>query len=295
MTDPRNRQPRAAPHSFSYIRDGVETAHFPKGPVEFLISPLRHHQVLAQLIRRDIASQYRGSALGLLWPIVHPLVMLVAYTFVFGVVLNARWAGTRSGPEFSIVLFVGLIVFSLLAECINRAPQLIVERPNFVKKIVFPLELLPWMTLASALFHALISTAIWCVFYFVMYGTLHRTSIFFLLLLIPTGLLGLGVGYLLSAAGVYARDVGQIVVPATQLLMFLSPVFYSTAVVPPSLQSLLAANPLTFLIEQARAILLNGATPDWTGLAAITIVAAVFAAAAFAWFQHLREGFADVV
>jgi len=286
--DPTIRRP-------SYVRDGVESVHHVRSPLELLRTPLRNRRLLRELVRRDVAGRYRGSVLGLVWSFLHPLAMLAAYTVVFGIFLKARWAGTDNSLQFSVVLFAGLIVFSFVAECVNRAPVLVTSQPNFVKKIIFPLDLFPWMAVATALFHAAISVTVWCGFHLVVFGNLPWTIVALPVVFVPLVLIALGLTYLLSAAGVYLRDIAQITSIVVQILMFLSPVFYSTQSIPPEFRPLLELNPLTFLIEQARAVMLGRAPLDWTGLALSSAGALVFAWLSFAWFQHLREGFADVL
>lgn len=279
----------------SYRRDGIESVHHAKSPLEFVRLPLRHLELLRELVRRDIAGRYRGSSLGIAWSLLYPLVMLAAFTLVFGVFLQARWAGTSNSLQFSVVLFSGLIVFSFFAECVNRAPSLVTAHPNFVKKVVFPLELFPWMVASTALFHAAISVLVWCAFHLAVFGHLSASIVYLPLVFVPLTLLALGATFVLSATGVYLRDIAQATPIVVQILMFLSPVFYSVESIPVPFRPLLEINPLTFLIEQTRAVMLGRAAIDWTGLGVATAGALVFAWVAYAWFQHLREGFADVL
>ena len=279
----------------SYIRDGVESVHFPKSLAAFLTTPVAHRQLLRELVKRDALGRYRGSFLGLFWSFLSPLLMLAAYTMVFGVFLNARWAGTTNSIQFSVVLFIGLIYFSCFAECINRSPMLVVGQPNYVKKMVFPLELLPWVVVSTALVHALISLIVWCVFHVVVFGTLEPSVLVAPAIFVPVALIALGGAYIFAAAGVFLRDIGQVTVILVPLLMFLSPVFYSVDVIPAEYRTIFDLNPLTILIEQARTAMLRTSALDWPALLKVTAGGLLFAWAGFAWFQHVREAFADVL
>jgi lipopolysaccharide transport system permease protein len=279
----------------SYRRDGVESVHYRRSPAEFIRTVLRHRSLLSELVRRDVAGRYRDSMLGLMWSFINPLVMLAAYTVVFGVFLQTKWPGVENTLEFSVVLFAGLILFSFVAECLNRAPALVVTQPSYVKKVVFPLELFPWMVVSTALFHAAVSTIVWCVFHLVAFGRLDWTVALLPLVFMPLILITLGFTFLLAGIGVYIRDVGQIITIALQLLMFLSPVFYSIDRIPAPYRTFLAVNPLAFLIEQARDVMLARGPLDIPGMLAMTAGAFVFAWLGFVWFQHVREGFADVL
>lgn len=279
----------------SYRRDGVESVHYRKSPAEFVRTVVRHRSLLSELVRRDVAGRYRDSMLGLMWSFINPLVMLAAYTVVFGVFLQTKWPGVDDTFEFSVVLFAGLILFSFVSECLNRAPTLVVSQPSYVKKVVFPLDLFPWMVVSTALFHAAVSTVVWCVFHLVAFGRLDWTIVLLPLVFVPLILITLGFTFLLAGIGVYIRDVGQVITIALQLLMFLSPVFYSIDRIPAPYRSLLAVNPLAFLMEQARNVMLARGPLDMPGMLAMTAGAFVFAWLGFVWFQHVREGFADVL
>jgi homopolymeric O-antigen transport system permease protein len=286
--------------TFGSAERGGKLTHYPtishtRVP-EFLASAWRHRELVWQLTRREIVGRYRGTVLGLLWTLVHPLFMVGIYTFVFREVFRARWEHEVGGPgEFALVLFAGLIVFSLLTECINRAPWLIVGNPSFVKKVVFPLEVLPWPVLGSALFHATVSFALLFALWAVSQGSLPWTAIALPLPLIPLALLTLGLSWFLAACGAYLRDTAQTVGLLTVALLFMSPVFYPTSALPERYRAYLWLNPLTFVIEEVRGILFLGQAPSWRGLAAQTVLG--FAAAWIGWwcFEKARPGFADVL
>lgn len=257
-------------------------------------------ELILTMVKREVVGRYRGSMMGLLWSLLTPLLMLVVYTFVFSVVLKARWSGAAAGTEesraqFAILLFAGLIVHGLFAEVVNRAPGLVIGNVNFVKRVVFPLEVLPVVATGAALFHAAVSLVVLLGAVFVASGSIPWTAVLFPLVLAPLIMLTLGVAWVLASLGVFMRDVGQIVGLLTTILLFLSPVFFPITAVPELFRPWMQLNPLTFVIEQSRAVLIFGEIPAWRGWLGYTAVAYVFAWAGYAWFQKTRKGFADVL
>jgi lipopolysaccharide transport system permease protein len=238
--------------------------------------------------------------MGLLWSFLNPLFMLAVYTFFFAVVFKSRWGtvpngGAESKTLFAVLLFVGIIVHSLFAEVLNRAPSLILGNVNYVKKVVFPLEILPVISMGSALFHSVVSLGVLLLVFIVFNGFLHWTVIFLPFIFLPLIILTMGLAWMLSSLGVFVRDVGQTIGLAMTVLMFLSPVFYPITSLPERLRPWMLANPLTFIIEQARAVLIWGQMPNWAGLLLYTAVSIVVAWLGFVWFQKTRKGFADVL
>lgn len=255
-----------------------------------------HRQLIGNLVKREVIGRYRGSALGLLWSFFNPVLMLLVYTFVFSVVFKARWpGGSESKAEFALVLFAGLIIFNLFAECINRAPSLILGNANYVKKVVFPLEVLPCVSLGSALFHMLISLLVWLIFYVFLFGVPHPTVLLFPLVVLPLAIMTLGLSWFLAALGVYLRDVTQFIGIVTTVLMFLSPIFYSAEILPERYRPFLHISPLTLIIEQGRDVLFWGKPIAWDTWTLYMIAAIAVAMLGFAWFQKTRKGFADVL
>jgi lipopolysaccharide transport system permease protein len=253
-------------------------------------------ELILAMTRREILGRYRGSVFGLFWTLLNPLVMLTVYTFVFSVVFNARWGGgSASRLEFALVLFAGLMIFNLFAECINRAPTLILSNVNYVKKVVFPLEILPLISLGTALFHMLISFCVWLVFYGVFFGWPPLTALWFPIIIVPLLLLVMGGSWLFASLGVYIRDTAQIVAVATTMLMFLSPIFYPLSALPDAYQPLLLLNPLTPAIEMTRDSLIWGKAPDPIMLASYYGITALVCWIGFVFFQKTRKGFADVL
>ncbi|MEN8257638.1 MAG: ABC transporter permease [Thermodesulfobacteriota bacterium] len=265
-------------------------------PINAIRSFFVNRQLIAQMTKREVIGRYRGSFLGLAWSFFNPLFMLAVYTFVFSVVFKARWStGADSKSEFALILFVGLIVFNFFSDCINRAPSLIVANVNYVKKVVFPLEILPWVVLGSSLFHALISLSVWFIFYFIFFGAPHLTILLLPLVTLSLLLFVMGFTWSLASLGVYLRDISQFVGIITTILMFLSPIFYPASALPEKYQKLLLLNPLSPIIKQTREVLFWGKIPNLKILTIYLLGAALVAWLGFAFFQKTRKGFADVL
>lgn len=264
-------------------------------PSRFLAFYTQRHLIMA-LVRREVSARYRGSLFGNLWALFTPLFMLAVYTFIFSVVFKARWnSGSDSRSEFALVLFAGLMVFNLFSECFNRAPRLILENINYVKKVVFPLEILPWVALGSAIINLGISFFVWIVFYVVAFGMPSVTVLLFPVIILPLALLTMGISWALAALGVYLRDLSQLVGVISTILMFLSPIFYPVEALPKEYQHWLNVNPLTPVIAQVRDVLYWGKIPSWEQYGTTLVVGLVIMYVGFALFQKTRKGFADVL
>jgi lipopolysaccharide transport system permease protein len=270
--------------------------NFSATPIEMVASIWRNRSLIHASTKREVLGRYRGSAFGLLWSFFNPLFMLAVYTFVFSEIFKARWsAGSESKTEFALLLYAGLIVFNIFAECINRAPGLILSNVNYVKKVVFPLEILPLVCLLSALYHSLISLLAWLMAYMVFYGLPYPSTLYLPLILLPFALFIMGLSWALAALGVFLRDVEQFIGVVVMVFMFLSTIFYPAAALPEHYRHLLFLNPLTPVIEQIRDVLFWGKDPDFELLGIYWLVAAAIAWLGFAWFQKTRKGFADVL
>lgn len=256
----------------------------------------RQRDLLKTLAWRDITSRYKGSTAGLLWALITPLLMLGIYTSVFSGIFQARW-GQDGGPiEYALQLFAGLTVHGLAAECLNRSPALMLNNTSYVKRVVFPLQLLPIVTLISALFHFFISLIILVLFYVVVKQDIPLLGLLYVpFILLPYVVWLMGISFLLSGLGVYFRDINQVMGLITTILLFLSPVFYPASMLPPHLQQLFMLNPLTLIIEQLRTVLLDQGTPDWSLLALYSLGAFLILALGAWAFKKMRGGFADVL
>lgn len=266
--------------------------------ISLLTSVLKNRNLILQLVKREVLGRYKGSVIGLAWSFVTPLFMLVVYTFVFSVIFKARWnvsAVDESKAQFAVVLFVGMIVLGLFNEVINRAPSVILANVNYVKKVVFPIEILPIVAMGTALFNSMVSTVVLLLVFFALNGYLHLTLFFLPIVLMPLIIFTLGLAWMLASIGVFLRDIVQVIAPLTTVLTFLSPVFYPVSAVPEKFQAIIMLNPLTFILEQARNVLVFGYTPNLLGLFVYTLIAVLVAWAGYAWFQVTRKGFADVL
>lgn len=268
-------------------------------PVAMLRNLWRHRGLVVHLTGQEVAQRYRGSYLGMIWSFVTPILMLAVYAFVFSIVFQARWGEAAGGgagtSEFALTLFAGLIAFGVFSEVVNRAPTLVLSMPNYVKKVVFPLEILPVVALGSAVVHSLISVLILLLASLVFLGSVSPAVVLLPLAYLPLVLLTLGLGWFLAALGVYVRDIGQAIVVVTQILFFLSPIFYPVSAVPERLRGFLWANPLSTILGAFRRTLLWSAAPEWGPWAALTLGTAAVALLGYAWFMQTKKGFADVM
>jgi len=258
---------------------------------------LGNRHLSVQMARREILSRYRGSVLGLFWAFLTPLMMLAIYTFVFSYVFKARWTmnGEESMAQFAIVLFIGLIIHGFFAEIINRAPVLITSNVNFVKKIVFPLEILSVSALEAAVFTLAMNLLVFFIACYFIYDAIQMTAVWIPVVLLPLILFALGVSWILASMGVFLRDISQTTAIISTALLFLSPIFYPVSTLPDSFQTVIMANPLTFIIEQARNVLIWVQQPDLEGLTIYWLVSLFVLWLGFAWFQKTKKGFADVL
>jgi lipopolysaccharide transport system permease protein len=250
-----------------------------------------------RLAEREVLGRYRGSLLGVAWSFLTPLAMLAVYTFVFSQVFKARWGTLENeGPlGFAVNLFAGLIVFNLFAECANRAPSLILSNPSYVKKIVFPLEILAGVSVGSAGFHAITSLIVLAVFEVIALQGLPYTFIWLPVVWLPLLLGCLSLTWVLAALGVFLRDIGQLVSVLVSMLMFLSPVFFPVTALPAQWQPVLAMNPLAQVIEQTRRVVIAGQHPEPGYLIAGTLIAGLVSELSFRFFLKTKRAFADVM
>lgn len=266
-------------------------------PRLFWQSLSNHSGLIIALTRREILGRYKGSLFGLAWSFFNPLLMLGIYTFFFSYVMKARWGGDveTTHLDFAVILFAGLIVHGFFAECINRAPMLVTGNVNFVKKVVFPLDTLGWVTLFSAMFHMIVSIAVLTMMIILVNHSLPWTALWLPAVLLPLLPLTLGSIWFLAVLGVFVKDISQITSVFATVLLFMSPIFYALSALPEGLQHLALLNPLTLIVEQVRQVLVFGNAPDLMALLLYALVSSCIALAGFWWFQKMRKGFADVL
>lgn len=256
-----------------------------------------NRNLILELAKRDVVGRYRGSFLGLAWSFLNPLVMLAVYTFVFSIIFQAKWqmpTGT-SNVNFALVIFVGMIIHSLFAECINKAPSLIVSNANFVKKVIFPIDVLGWVSMASAIFHFVISLIILISAQLIFNNTFSHLTLLLPIIILPLIFMSMGFSWFLSSLGVYLRDISQVTAVVTTILMFLSPIFFPKSAIPEEYQFLIELNPLTIFIEETRNIILFQIMPDWIGVMKSYAASITLMYLGYLFFQKTRRGFADVL
>jgi len=262
-------------------------------PLRILDGILRNRYLLGQLIKRDVLLRYRGAMFGVLWIFLSPLIMLAIFAFIFGHIFQARWPQQDSGIPFWLLLYSGLIAFNVFAETVSRAPTSVRGQPNFVKKIIFPVNILPVVPLGAALVHGGFNLLI-LVSALALTGHLHTSILLFPLLITPLILLALGLSWFLAAWGVFLKDMTQIVPVFVQMLLFLSPVLYPISAVPEALRPLYLYNPLGAVIETSRAAVV-GQPIEWHTWMTALVFCLIATILGHAFFQHSRDEFADVL
>lgn len=256
----------------------------------------RYRHLTRTLALRDVVGRYRGATFGMFWSLLGPLLMLVIYTVAFGEILGSRWK-QASGAEapFGVVLFLGIMVHGFFAECLGRAPRLMVDNTNYVKRVVFPLHILPWMAMLSAGFHFMANLAVFAVLATILAGTFSPLIVLVPVVMAPLALLAVAAGWVVSSLGVYLRDLSQAMPVVVTALLFLSSAIVPVDVLPDHYRIVFELNPLTFFIDQVREVALWGRWPDWAGLAWRAAVSVVLLYASYAWFRAASRGFADVL
>jgi len=268
----------------------------PYNPLSFAATGWKHRNLILQLARRRIESRYRGSVLGLFWALLEPLAMLAIYTFVFSFVFRARWGALPSEHgTFALFIFSGLTIYNLFSEAVNDAPQSIMASGVYVKQLVFPTEILAWVSVFAGLFKFAVSALLLIAYYRVTLGSLPVSSLFLPLIALPVVLLTLGLTWFISSLGVFLRDLGQIVGLATSGLLFASPIFYPASTIPERLHTLYFLNPFAGILEMSKRSLFEGQPPDARELAVLIAVGWVVAWAGYGWFLRTKSGFANVL
>ncbi|WP_055106003.1 ABC transporter permease [Paenibacillus ihumii] len=256
----------------------------------------RNRQLILQFIKRDISSKYKGSYLGKIWSILTPLFMLAIYTFVFSVVFQAKWnVNTDNKLDFAFIIFSGMIAFNVFSDVILRAPNLIISNVNFVKKIVFPLEILVVVVMGSSLFLAGINSLILIIGQFILNGVIQWTVVLLPVVMLPLILITLGLGWFIASLGTYYRDISHVIGLIVSALMFMSPIFYPVSNIPEGLKGLYSLNPISHIVEDMRRVLVFGQMPNWEWIFFGSILGLVVSFLGLKWFNKTRGGFADVL
>lgn len=266
-------------------------------PAEIWRSIWRHRSLIFQMTRREIIGRYKGSIFGLAWSFINPLFMLLVYTIVFSYISKARWGlgEEENNTNFALILFIGLLIHALFAEILTSAPNLVIKNSNYVKKVVFPLEVLSVINLGVALFHTMIGLFVLLIPILVITESLKSTILLLPLTILPMIPLLLGISWIISAFGTYFRDSSQIINITTTAMLFLAPVLYPPTILPPNYQFWINFNPITVPIEASRQVLLFGQTPNWFYLGVYSLTSVLIALLGFRFFHKTRNGFADVI
>jgi lipopolysaccharide transport system permease protein len=255
----------------------------------------RRFDLIISLTRRELAARYRGSVLGIIWALVTPVVMIAIYTFIFAGIFGARFGANGSAWDFALYLFCGLLPWTAFQEAVQHSSNTIVSHANLVKRVVFPLEILPVSLALTALANQLFGTLALLVFSLIIRGELHLTMLWLPVLIVPQLIATLGVAWLVASLGVFLRDIVQGIALLLTTWLYLTPIIYPESVVPERFRPFINANPFTHLIRSYRRIVLEGAAPDWRGLAYFTIFALVCFIFGYWWFARTRKNFADVI
>jgi lipopolysaccharide transport system permease protein len=266
-------------------------------PLKIAAHLWQYRDLIRQLAWREVTGRYRGSFVGMGWSFIQPLVMLLVYTFVFSVIFKARWGveANEGRAAFALTLFMGLITFNIFAEVVNSAPALVLANVNYVKKVVFPLEVLPLVRLASALINAAFNLGVLFGGLLIVNHSVFRTALLLPLIWLPLISFTLGCGYLLASLGVFVRDIGTAIGVFTTMLFFLTPVFYPISAVPEGLRVVFRINPLAIFVEDARRVVLWGRLPDWPWFFFGLLLSVAVLIFGFLWFMKSKKAFADVL
>ena len=259
-------------------------------------SPIFDRKILLMFIMRDLKSRYKNSWGGLIWLLIQPIILLVIYTVVFQKILGVKWGSQSSGGiDFALNLYLGLLVFNFFSESIQAAPSVLRNHSNLIKKVCFPIRILPAISVGTSLCDALIGIAVWLVIYSLVMGLPHLTALYLPLVILPLILLAMGLCWIIASLSVYMRDINQMVRFVLMGLLFLSPIFFPLNLMPGDLQVMLSFNPLAIEIEMLRGIMISGIAPAWDSYLSFLLFSSIIYCAGFYWFELTKDGFVDVL
>jgi len=258
----------------------------------------KHRDLTWQFAGRFFHARYRGTYLGIVWALANPLLMLGVYTFIFNYVFAARYGTdpTETRSQYAVILFCGITVYALFSETVVRSCGLVLDNPNYVKKVVFPLEVLPVAGLLSSVMFSLFGLGLVILGTWIYFGHVPWTVVLTPLVLLPAVALGLGLSWFLASLTVFVRDAANLaVIVISQLLLFLTPIFYRVDNLPENLRWVGAVNPLAPVVESARRVMIFGRQPEWEALGVSLIIGLGAMQLGYAWFVKSKRGFADVL
>ncbi|HXC69814.1 MAG TPA: ABC transporter permease [Pyrinomonadaceae bacterium] len=252
-------------------------------------------ELILSFAKRELSARYKGSALGIAWAVLTPVVMIAIFTFIFAGIFGARFGTDHSNWDYALYLFCGLLPWSMFQESVQQSANTIVVHSNLVKRVVFPLEALPAAQVFAALGNQLFATIALLIASVIIRQQLEVTALWLPVLLIPQLLLALGAAWLIASLGVFLRDIAQGVTLLLMAWMYLTPIIYPESIVPEQFRTFIDLNPFTSLVRSYRHIFLDGTAPDWRGLAYFTVFALLLFLFGYWWFARTRKSFADVV
>lgn len=257
----------------------------------------QRRDLIFQLTRREIKNRYKGTYLGLCWPMIVPLFMLTVYSFVFGVILKSSWPYSRTGGmvEFGLTLLSGIVMFNVFSDTLGASATLIVTNPNYVKKIVFPLEILPVVVLNTAIFHGALSLAILFLGTLVFVGAPGWWVLSFPFILVSLCAFTLGLGWIIAALGVFIRDMSHSLNLLLQVGFLCTPIFYDPSRIPERFRWLVAFNPLAAFVMSGRDVLLWRRSPNWIWLGVMMFSSLIVMQAGYIIFVKSKKAFSDVL
>lgn len=257
----------------------------------------RKFDLLFSLAGRDFKLKYRESVLGTIWSVLVPLVMLGLYTVIFSTIFSARWGGEPvvNKVDYAVILFIGLIVYGVFADTISRAPSVILSNPGFVKKVVFPLEVLPGVAMLSALYNAAMECIALLIFLCFSSFGFHAEALLFPIVLVPFLIMVYGLALIFASLGVFIRDFDQFAGLVARVMMYLLPVLYPAKIFPEPWRSMMEADPLAVFVGQMRGLVVYGRIPEWSQLGVASVWSLAVLAVGCFWFQKTRKAFADVI
>lgn len=257
-------------------------------------SIVRNRSLIRTMVRRDVLGRYRGSFGGAFWTVLNPLILMLTYFFVFGVVLRTKFPNDPSRSGFALYFLAGMLPWLAVSEAAGRAPTVLVEHRNFVKKLVFPVETLPINLVVAGLVSEIFGVALFLLVSYFARGYVPLSIVWLPVLLIPQVLLTAGICWFLAALGVFLRDLAQINGFLLTLWFFLTPICYPEASLPGPALRVLSKNPMFVLVRGYRA-LLEGRAPALGPYWKLCVVAAAIFILGHAWFYKLRKSFADII
>jgi lipopolysaccharide transport system permease protein len=276
-----------------YVRRDAESA-----PLMAYLSPLAivrtlvaHRRLLAQLSKTSLSSNHRGSLLGRAWVVLDPLIMLAVYGFVFGMIFASR--GGRS--DFVLGLYGGMLAYQIFSAAAVASASVVPASRNYVKQLVFPVEILPASTVGGVIIPSLIGFALLLIALLIVKQAIPWTAVLLPIIVLPVVLIALGSAWLFGALGVYVPDVRRIVALVAQVGFFITPIIWPIEQFPKDWAWVVHLNPLTAVVEGVRAVTLKGIQPDWSALGWSALFGLVLCQVGYAFFMKTKRGFADVL